>query len=186
MQCLAYPASILDLSLFICFSVDILVYFPRGQHNTSRRSANNRRSGARRSGTQLWGCGLQTKLYRDILAQLEESVNLERQCLLAKVKASEEEASAAGAACEAAEEIKKTAIYFREQGKKMFTLLGQADPQQAPQKEGGVKMQWKFFSGYAFLCPSTLQLHYFVWQHAKLKKLWLHKEDAMTFTHSAK
>ncbi|KAG0443421.1 hypothetical protein HPB47_014940 [Ixodes persulcatus] len=44
------------------------------------------------------------QLYKDILAQQQENVKLERQCLLAKLKASEEEARAARAACEAAEE----------------------------------------------------------------------------------
>ncbi|KAG0443285.1 hypothetical protein HPB47_015088 [Ixodes persulcatus] len=71
--------------------------------------------------------------YRDILAQQEENIKLERQCLLAKLKASEEQARAseeqaraARAAYEAAEMMKKAANFYIEQGKKMFTLLGQA------------------------------------------------------------
>ncbi|KAG0412886.1 hypothetical protein HPB47_009981, partial [Ixodes persulcatus] len=44
------------------------------------------------------------QFYKEILAQQQENVKLERQCLLAKLKASEEEARAARASCEAAEE----------------------------------------------------------------------------------
>ncbi|KAG0422699.1 hypothetical protein HPB47_001498 [Ixodes persulcatus] len=68
---------------------------------------------------------------KDILAQQQDNVKLERQCLLAKLKASEEEARAARAASEAAEEVKKAAIFYLQQGEKMFALLGQA-LQQAP------------------------------------------------------
>lgn len=57
--------------------------------------------------------------YRDILAQQEENIKLERQCLLAKLKA-------ARAAYEAAEIMKKAANFYIEQGEKIFTLLGQA------------------------------------------------------------
>ncbi|CAN7980659.1 unnamed protein product, partial [Ixodes pacificus] len=42
------------------------------------------------------------QFYKDILEQQQENVKLERQCLLAKLKASEEEVRAARAACEAA------------------------------------------------------------------------------------
>ncbi|CAN8005897.1 unnamed protein product [Ixodes pacificus] len=70
--------------------------------------------------------------YRDLLTQKEENVKLERQCLLAQQKASEEQLRAAKAAREAAEEVLKTAIFFREQGKRLFALLGQAAPQESP------------------------------------------------------
>ncbi|KAG0423235.1 hypothetical protein HPB47_000970 [Ixodes persulcatus] len=52
------------------------------------------------------------QFYKDILAQQQENVKLERQCLLAKLKTSEEEARAARAACEAAEESAIWASYF--------------------------------------------------------------------------
>ncbi|KAM7280927.1 nuclear apoptosis-inducing factor 1-like [Ixodes scapularis] len=73
------------------------------------------------------------QFYRDILEQQHENIKLERQCLLAKLKAteeqaraSEEQARAARAACEAAEMMKKAANFYIEQGEKMFTLLGKA------------------------------------------------------------
>ncbi|KAM7294226.1 hypothetical protein ISCGN_023743 [Ixodes scapularis] len=70
--------------------------------------------------------------YRDLLARKEENVKLERQCLLAQQKASEEQLRAAKATREAAEEVRKTAIFFTEQGKRLFALLGQAAPQESP------------------------------------------------------
>lgn len=71
------------------------------------------------------------QFYRDILAQQQENIKLERQCLLAKLKASEEEARAARATCEAAEQVDRAATYFIARCDQMFALLGQA-PQQAP------------------------------------------------------
>lgn len=70
--------------------------------------------------------------YRDLLTQKEENVKLEWQCLLAQQKASEEQLRAAKATREAAEEVRKTATFFRDQGKRLFALLGQAVPQGSP------------------------------------------------------
>ncbi|XP_042147836.1 uncharacterized protein LOC121836748 [Ixodes scapularis] len=68
------------------------------------------------------------QFYRDILEQQHENIKLERQCLLAKLKAteeqaraSEEQARAARAAWEAAKMMKKAANFYIQQGEKMFT-----------------------------------------------------------------
>lgn len=55
--------------------------------------------------------------YQNMLAQHEESVKLERRCLLAKLKALEEEVRVATAACKATE-LLKTGICFRERATK--------------------------------------------------------------------
>ncbi|XP_040068033.1 nuclear apoptosis-inducing factor 1-like [Ixodes scapularis] len=83
------------------------------------------------SAASTWAADKQ--FYRDILEQQHENIKLERQCLLAKLKATEEQARASEgqaravrAACEAAELMKKAANFYIEQGEKMFNLLEKA------------------------------------------------------------